>query len=91
MVVVAHEVVLKETAVVRVGDARVGCGNLWERAFVRADGATVVGMSARVSVGDHAVIVGVGSELDIDGARYVVAAIDKPAGKLGRVSLRLVP
>ena len=57
------EVVLKETAMVRVGNTRVGCGNLWEREYALPDGSTVTGMSARVQMGNDVFYVGAGSEL----------------------------
>lgn len=83
------EVVLKETAMVRVGGARVGCSNLWEREHLLEDGSTITAMSARVAIAAQTVVVRVGTELAIDGARYVVIAIDKPHGHLGRVVLSL--
>ncbi len=81
------DVVLKETTLVRVGKAKVGCGNLWERAYTLPDGSTTRGMSARVAIGDVVIDVGVGSELCIDGVRYRVTGIDKEPGALGRVRL----
>lgn len=69
---------------VRVGGARVGCANLWPRA---RDGGEA--MSAIVALEGDRVVVFVGSELGIDGARYRVGAIEKTPGAPGRV--RLVP
>ena len=84
------EVVLKETAMVRVGGSRVGCGNLWEREYALPDGSTTTGMSARVAIGDSVHYIGAGSELVVDGTRYRVAGIDKEPGKLGLVRLETV-
>jgi hypothetical protein len=84
------DVVLKETAVVRVGNARVGCGNLWEREYTLPDGSAVRGITARLAIGDVIVYVGVGSQLSIDGTRYHVAGIDKPSGSGGLVLLEAI-
>ena len=84
------EVVLKETAMVRVGNTRVGCGNLWEREYALPDGSTVTGMSARVQMGQDVFYVGAGSELVVEGQRWRVVGIDKEPNVLGRVRLESV-
>lgn len=81
---------LKETTVTQVGSVRVGCANLWEREYARADGTIVTGMSARVSVGGDVRFVGPGSELVVDGARWAVVSIDKEPGALGLVHIEAV-
>jgi hypothetical protein len=84
------EVALKETAMVRVGNTRVGCGNLWEREYALPDGSTVTGISARVSYDNAVYYVGPGSELVIEGQRWRVVGIDKEPNVLGRVRLETV-
>lgn len=83
------DVVLKETAVVRIGAVRVGCGNVWERDYELPDGSTKQGMTARVSFDGAVFYAGVGSELTIDGVLYRVAVIEKEPGALGRVHLAI--
>ena len=86
-----HDVVLKETAVVRVENVRVGSGNYWEREYELPDGTTATGMSARLSMDGAVRVVGVGSEITVNGHRYCVVAIDKPPRARGLVYLRRMP
>jgi hypothetical protein len=83
-------ILLKETAVTRVGSARVGCGNLWEREYPLADGTIATGLSARVSVDGEDSFVGAGSDLVVEGLRYRVLGVDKAPGALGTVSIEAV-
>lgn len=81
---------LKETAVARVGEIRVGCGNLWDREYELADGTLTTGLSARVSFDGEVHFVGAGSELRIGGVRYAVLDVDKEPGVLGTVRLSAI-
>ncbi len=83
------EIVLVETTVSPVGDARVGCGNLWEREYALPDGRTVRGMTAKLALldVDDAVVVGAGSIVDLGGALWRVVGIEKSPGARGRVRL----
>lgn len=81
------ELTLKETAVTRHGDLRIGCGNVWEREYALPDGTLVTGMSARVSVGGEVHYIGMGSELRLGDETWLVTSIDKVPGELGLVYL----
>jgi hypothetical protein len=84
-------VTIAETAVGLLGDRRVGAGNIWAADYELPDGTIANGMTAQLFVlgEDAGKIVGQGSVLEIDGARWEVTAVEKPEERRhGRVTLR---
>lgn len=84
-------VTIVETAVGWLGDRRVGAGNIWAAEYDLPDGTIAKGMTAQLFVLGEGTgtIVGQGSVLEIDGARWEVTAVDKPEERRhGRVTLR---
>lgn len=81
--------VIRETTVGILAGVRVGCGNLWERAYRHADGREVTGMSAQLAPFDTevAIFVGAGSEFEVGGQKWRVTEVAKHAGELGYVRL----
>ena len=74
------EVRIVETTVGVLGERRVGAGNIWPSQYTLPDGSEATGMTAQLFVlgGGPSMIVGPGSELDLDGERWVVTAVEKP-------------
>jgi Family of unknown function (DUF6406) len=77
---------IRSNAVGRLGSARVGVGNIYERS---SDGPPAQsGLSAQLFPPDRdAVTVWPGDVVEVGGTRWTVVSVDKPAGERGSVTL----
>jgi hypothetical protein len=83
-----RHVTLQEATTGKLGDARVGCGNVWERDFSDANGATVSRMSAKLApFGADTVLVYGGMDVIIGGILWTVEGFSTAAN--GRACVEL--
>lgn len=78
---------IEETTVGDLDGTRVPMGNLAKTTYTRADGTSAEGWTCTLALASGPVVVGVGSAVTIDGKRWEVTAVEKPAGELGSVTL----
>jgi hypothetical protein len=85
----ARDVLLREATVGRLGEARVGCGNFWQRRYALADGSHAEGLSARLAFvnGTRVLIVGTGSAFELDGRIWRVIEVAKDGAKPGQIRI----
>lgn len=78
---------LVETTVGELAGVRVGCGNFWDRSWRDPDGTERSGLSAKLAPFDREedLVVGEGTRLEVGEVRWVVTAIHKATGELGRL------
>lgn len=79
---------IEETTVGDLGGVSVPMGNMTTDAYVLPDGTTREGTVCVLVLEAGPVWVGLGSVVEVGGARWEVVAIDKPKGELGSVSLQ---
>jgi hypothetical protein len=78
---------IEETTVGLLSGVRVGMGNMIRGAYTRGDGAPAEGPICALALPAGPVFVGVGSLVEVGGARWAVIAVDKAPGALGSVTL----
>ncbi|MCB9778680.1 MAG: hypothetical protein H6742_08975 [Alphaproteobacteria bacterium] len=82
---------IDETTVGDLDGTRVPMGNMTTGTYTLPDGTEQRGTICSLAVTEGpGVFVGLGSEVDVDGATWRVVAIEKPAGGLGSVTLQRI-
>lgn len=79
---------IEETTVGDLDGNRVPMGNMTTGRYTLPDGTEKEGLICALALEGGAVFVGLGSVVEVDGARWEVVAIEKPEGKPGSVSLQ---
>ena len=80
--------VIREGAVGRLGDTRVGMNNMERAHYMTADGEERDGLCAALFVGPDMFVVGEGSAVEIAGQSWQVTAIEQIAPGFGSITLR---
>lgn len=79
---------IEETTVGDLGGVSVPMGNMFVDTYTLPDGTTTKGLVCALALESGAVFVGKGSVVTVGATAWEVVAIEKPAGKLGSVSLK---
>jgi hypothetical protein len=79
---------IEESTVGDLDGSRVPMGNMSQRTYTRADGTSAEGWTCTLALATGAVVVGVGSAVEVDGASWLVTAVEKKPGEPGSVTLR---